>query len=125
LQLKLQILIQGFLIVILASAQQWVTIRFERQILSAAEDRARTMGDGAINGLNTLMAVKEGDKEVISNQKSRALFIQKIGISDKVKELRIVRAKQLDDEFPRGLPQEQPVDDMDRRVIANGKTKSS
>ncbi len=124
-QLKLQILIQGFLIVILASAQQWVTIRFERQILSAAEDRARTMGDGAINGLNTLMAVKEGDKEVISNQKSRALFIQKIGISDKVKELRIVRAKQLDDEFPRGLPQEQPVDDMDRRVIANGKTKSS
>lgn len=83
------------------------------------------MGDGAINGLNTLMAVKEGDKEVISNQKSRALFIQKIGISDKVKELRIVRAKQLDDEFPRGLPQEQPVDDMDRRVIANGKTKSS
>lgn len=124
-QLKLQILIQGFLIVILASAQQWVTIRFERQILSAAEDRARTMGDGAINGLNTLMVVKEGDKEVISNQKSRALFIQKIGISDKVKELRIVRAKQLDDEFPRGLPQEQPVDDMDRRVIANGKTKSS
>jgi methyl-accepting chemotaxis protein len=47
------------------------------------------VGDGAINGLNTLMLTKTGKEDVISNPKSRALFIEKIGISEKLKELRI------------------------------------
>ena len=123
LQLKLQLLIQGFLIVVLVAAQQWVLMQFEHQVLSAAEQRATGVGDGAINGLNTLMLIKAGDKDVISDSKSRALFIQKIGSSEGVREMRIVRGKAVDDEFDGGLPQEQPVDDMDRRVLASGKTE--
>ncbi len=123
LQLKLQILIQGFLIIILFSAQQWISLQFENQLLSAAEERAKTVADGAINGLNTLMITKMGDEEVISNKQSRALFIEKMGVSENLKELRIVRGKGVDDEFPAGLPQEQPVDDMDRSVLANGQTQ--
>lgn len=123
LQLKLQILIQGSLIVILAAAQQWISIQFERQILNAAEAQAKEVADGAINGLNTLMLTKVGDDDVISNKSSRALFIQKMGASEKIKEMRIVRGKGVDDEFPDGLPQERPVDDMDRSVLASGNTE--
>jgi methyl-accepting chemotaxis protein len=123
LQLKLQILIQGFLIVVLLAAQHWMSSQFEHQIIKSAEDRTAAVADGAINGLNTLMVTKLGDNDVISDAAARALFIQKMGASDNVKELRIVRGKGTIDEFGAGLPQEQPVDEMDREVLASGKTQ--
>ncbi len=123
LQLKLQILIQGFLIVILLAAQHWISSRFEHQIVKSAEDRTAAVADGAINGLNTLMVTKLGGDDVISDATARALFIQKMGASDDVKELRIVRGKGTNDEFGPGLPQEQPVDVLDRDVLASGKTQ--
>jgi methyl-accepting chemotaxis protein len=121
--MRLQILIQGFLIVMLLVAQHWISNRFEHQIVKSAEDRTAAVADGAINGLNTLMVTKLGDDDVISDTAARALFIQKMGASDNVKELRIVRGKGTIDEFGVGLPQEQPVDDMDRQVLASGKTQ--
>ena len=123
LQFKLQILIQGFLIVILVAAQQWIAVRFENQVLRAAEAQATTIADGAINGLNTLMLTKIGDDDVISDKASRALFIKKMGASDRIREMRIVRGKGVTDEFDAGLPEEQPVDDLDRSVLAGGKTE--
>ena len=124
LQLKLQILIQGFLIVIFVTAQQWISIQFEHQALRAAKERANTIADGAINGLNTLMITKVGDDEVISNKISRALFIQKMGESEGIKEMRIIRGKGIFAEFDAGLPQEHDVDDMDRAVLESGKSES-
>ena len=121
LQAKLQLLIQGSLIAILLSAQAWVVHEFERRTLHAAEERAIGVGDGAINGLNTLMDVMVDGKDFISDEKGRARFIKQTGISDGLKELRVVRAKGTNDEFGPGLPQEQPVDDMDRQVLASGK----
>src|SRR3990167_10484454 len=123
LQLKLQLLIQGFLIVVLVGAQQWLSNQFEQRALRAAEDRTVAVADGVINGLNTLMVTKLGDKDVISDPVSRALFIEKMGVSDNLKELRVVRGEGTNDEFGVGLPQEQPVDDMDRSVLASGKTQ--
>jgi methyl-accepting chemotaxis protein len=123
LQIKLQILIQGFLILILLAAQHWISTRFEYQIVKSAEDRTAAVADGAINGLNTLMVTKVGSDDVISDTTARSLFIQKMGASDNVKELRIVRGKATNDEFGAGLPQEQAVDDMDREVLASGKTQ--
>src|SRR5665647_630549 len=123
LQLKLRILIQGFLIVVLVAAQQWISIQIGRGVQNAAEERAKTLADGTINGLNTLMVTKVGKDDLISDQKVRALFIQKMGASENIKEMRVVRGKRVDDEFDGGLPQEKPVDDMDRRVLASGKTE--
>jgi methyl-accepting chemotaxis protein len=125
LRLKLQILIQGFLIVILVIAQLVISVKLEDQVLQAAEERARTVADGAINGLNTLMITKAGQKEVISDPKSRLNFIDKMGKSESIKEMRVFRAKQLDDEFPEALPQELPADEMDRRVLETGKAEFS
>ncbi len=121
LQLKLQILIQGILIILLVAAQQWISSHLEQQVIDAAKERAIGVGDGAINGLNTFMLIKAGKDDVISDAKSRALFIQKIGISEQTRELRIVRGKAIDDEFGAGLPEEQAIDAMDKRVLASGK----
>src|ERR1019366_3102606 len=84
------------------------------------KERANVIADGTINGLNTLMVTRVAGDDVISNKESRSLFIKKMGSSEKIKEMRVVRAKQLDTEFPESLPQEQPVDEMDRNVLASG-----
>jgi methyl-accepting chemotaxis protein len=123
LRLKLQILIQGFLLIVLGAVQVWISTQFERQILDSAEVRARAVGDGAVNGLNTLMVTKVGQDDVISDKAARALFIRKMGAADKIREVRIVRGPAVDAEFPAGLPEEQPVDEIDRRVLASGKAE--
>jgi diguanylate cyclase (GGDEF)-like protein len=115
-QLKLQIIIQLVLIAVLIPTQMWVEQHFKEKILQAAEGRARVSADGVINGMNMLMI-----NGIIKDPESRALYIRKMGASDGVKELRIIRAKQVQDQFGPGLPQEQPVDDMDRRAIANAR----
>ena len=124
LQIKLQILIQGLLIVILVVAQHWISNQIENLALNAAKERAQAVADGAINGLNTLMITKAGEDEIISNKESRALFIQKMGASEGIKEMRIIRGKGVVDEHGEGLPQEQAVDEMDRSVLSSGKTES-
>ena len=122
-QAKFQILTQVFLFVLLVASQQWISNQFERLVLNAAEERARILADGAINGLNTLMVTKIGKEDVISDKNARALFIEKMGTAETVKEMRIIRGKGVDDEFDEGLPQERPVDEMDQRVLASGKTE--
>ena len=121
LQSKLQLLIQGFLIVILVVAQFWITTKIEERSLHAAQDRTNIVADGVINSLNTLMSTQVDGHDVISDEKARALFINKMGVSDGLKELRVVRGKG-NDEFGPGLPMEKPVDDLDRQVLSNGKT---
>lgn len=115
-QLKLQIIIQLVLIAVLIPTQLWVEQHFKEKILQAAESRARISADGVINGMNMLMI-----NGIIKDPESRALYIRKMGASEGVKELRVIRAKQVQDQFGPGLPQEQPLDDMDRRVIANAR----
>jgi methyl-accepting chemotaxis protein len=120
LQFKLQLLIQGFLFVVLLAAQNWFARQLEERVLAAANDRAVAMTDGVINSLNTLMVTKVGQQDVISDGQARALFIRKMGFSDGLKELRVIRGKGTSDEFGPGLPQEQPVDEVDRQVLADG-----
>ncbi|MBK7656029.1 MAG: hypothetical protein IPJ18_14080 [Betaproteobacteria bacterium] len=117
LQLRLQLLIQGLLIIILVSAQHWLSNQIEDQLLNAAKERTIAVGDGAINGLNTMMVAKM----TIVDPEARAIFIKKMGASEYIKELRVVRGKGVTDQFGPGLPTEQAVDDIDRRALATGK----
>ena len=87
-------------------------------VFSAAELRAKGVADGTINGLNMLM-LSGG----IADGANRTLLIQKMGSSEKIKELRIVRGKAVVDRFGGGLPQEQPVDQFDRVALSTGKTQ--
>lgn len=65
-----------------------------------------------------------GKEDVISDPKARALFIQKMGESEDIKELRVLRSKGVDDGYPPGLPQEYPVDEVDIAVLASGSWRS-
>jgi hypothetical protein len=80
------------MIVILVAAQQWISAQFEHQVLGAAKGRAISVVDGAINGLNTLMIIKAGKDEVISDPESRAQFIQKMGASEGIKEMSVLHS---------------------------------
>lgn len=115
-QIKLQVIIQLVLIAVLIPTQLWIEQHFKEKILQAAEGRARISADGVINGMNMLMI-----NGIIKDPESRALYIRKMGASEGVKELRVIRAGQVQAQYGPGLPQEQAVDEMDRRVIANAR----
>jgi len=121
LQRKLQILIQGFLLLVLLGVQFWLSHHFEERAVFAAKERTTAVADGAINGLNTLMDIQVGGKDVISDPASKARFIKQIGISQGIKELRIIRGKGVIDEFGPGAAGQEPVDDMDKGVLSGGK----
>jgi diguanylate cyclase (GGDEF)-like protein/PAS domain S-box-containing protein len=111
---KLHILIQGSLILFFLISQQWVVNRFASQGIEEAKARALDTADGLINGLNLLMVTGK-----ISDPANRLLLLRKMASSKGIKELRIIRAKQVQDQFGPGLPQEQAVDDLDRQAIAS------
>lgn len=109
---KLNIPVQLMLLVVLSFAHFWIMEHIKGEILDGAERRATVSADGIINGMNMLMVTG-----MISDPENRRLFIKKMGESKDVKELRIIRARQVQDQFGPGLPEEQVVDDMDRRVM--------
>lgn len=110
--IKLNIPIQLMLVVALSCAHVWVMAHIKEEILDGAERRATVSADGIINGMNMLMITG-----MISDPENRRLFINKMKTSDHVKELRIIRAKQVQDQFGPGLPEEQVADEMDMRVM--------
>ena len=110
------------MLLVLLAAQYWISNQIEQRAIRAAEDRSAMVADGVINALNTLMSAKVGDVDVYDDPKIRDLFIRKMGDSDKIKELRVVRGKGVVDEFGPGLPNQKPVDGLDREVLANGQS---
>ena len=117
-QEKLHILIQGSLIILFFISMEWVLGRFEDQIMTSAEVRADETADGLINGMNMLMLTG-----AIINPDNRRLLLSKMQQSEGVKELRIIRGKSVNDQFGKGLPEEQAQDDMDRQVLETGKVQ--
>lgn len=111
---KLQIMIQGFLIAVLVVSQRWTMNSFERRIVQDAQIRLVSTADGIINGLNMLMINGE-----ISDPKNRELFVTKMGASENIRELRIIRAQQVQAQFGKGLPDEQAKDDQDRAALSS------
>ncbi|MDD2720990.1 MAG: methyl-accepting chemotaxis protein [Gallionella sp.] len=119
LKYKLQLPIQLVLLVVLVFAQRMALNRFEADVLKGADKEARVSADGVLNGLNMLMI-----NGIISDAEQRALYVRKMGASDKINELRVVRNKPVQDQFGPGLPSEQPVDDMDRAALQSAQVQT-
>lgn len=115
---KLNIPIQIMLVVVLSFAHFWVMQHIKEEMLDGAKRRASVSADGIINGMNMLMVTG-----TISNPDNRRLFISKMAASDGLKEVRIIRAKQVQDQFGLGLPEEQAKDDLDRQAITSKQTQ--
>ena len=118
LQRKLQILIQGFLIVILLLTQRWLTHEFESHVLAAAQSRAEVTTDGVINGLNMMMVT-----DTVADAGNRKLFLEKMGASEGILALHITRGKPVIDDMGAGLPEENKADADDKRVLASGQAE--
>lgn len=113
---KLQVMIQGFLIAVLVISQHWMMASFEQRIIEDAQIRMVNTSDGIINGLNMLMLAG-----TISSPETRKLFTEKMGASDNIKELRIIRSRAVEAQYGAGLPEEQARDEMDRAAITGAK----
>ena len=116
---KLQLPIQLMLLVVLLLTQHVAMDKYRTQVFNEAKQKAIISSDGLLNGLNVMM---EGG--IISDPSLRTMMVDKMAASDNVLELRVIRAKQVQDQFGPGLPSEQAVDDMDRTAIKTKKVQS-
>jgi methyl-accepting chemotaxis protein len=117
---KLQLPIQLLLLVVMIVAQRAILDKYESGILESAREKALVSADGVLNGLNMLMI-----NGIISQEDQRELFIKKMGASNKVNELRVIRNKPVQDQFGPGMPSEQPVDALDRAALESAKAQTS
>ncbi len=117
---KLQFPIQLILLLVLVIAQQTAVDKFEKHVLEQAREKALVSADGVLNGLNMLMI-----NGIISDAEQRALYVKKMGASDKVNELRVMRSKAVQDQFGPGMPSEQATDAMDRAALDTAKVQSA
>ncbi len=113
---KLQIPIQLILIGVMTMAQVTGMDKFKQHVLDVAREKAVVSADGVINGLNMLML-----NGIISQEDQRTLYMKKMGASDRVLELRVIRNKPVQDQFGPGMPSEQPTDDLDRLALSSAK----
>jgi methyl-accepting chemotaxis protein len=110
---KLQLPIQLILFCVLVSVQGMALREYEKRVMEAERQEAILTADGLLNGLNLMMM-----GGVISDANLRALAVKKMAASDEVLDVRVIRAKQVQDQFGPGLPSEQVVDDLDRAALA-------
>jgi methyl-accepting chemotaxis protein len=117
---KLQLPIQLVLVVALTFVQREAMDKFESNVIDGTKQKAIVSADGLLNGLNLMMV-----GGIISDSDLRALAVKKMAASDRVLELRVIRAKQVQDQFGPGLQSEQAVDEMDRAAINTKQIQSS
>jgi len=102
----------GLLLLLAILSQQFIVNYFETQIENGMKLRASEIADGLINGMNMLMVTGK-----IKDPENRKLLVRKMGDTNGIIELRIIRAKQVQDQFGPGLPSEQATDESDRKAI--------
>ncbi len=113
---KLQIPIQLILLAIMVIAQRAALSTFEERVLEEARQKAEVSADGVLNGLNMLML-----NGIISDADQRKLYVEKMGASNKVVELRVMRNTPVINQFGPGMPSEHAQDDMDKAALASAK----
>jgi methyl-accepting chemotaxis protein len=115
--LKIQMSVQSLLLLAsIACAVSFYNIERDAN-QRGEEDKIKALADGVINGANMLML-----NGIISDTEQRKLFIKKMGSSEDIKSLRIIRNKLVQKQFGQGLPEEQPVGEDELRSLENGKT---
>ena len=113
---KVQLSIQLILLLVsIAGAVSFYNIERNAQE-RGEEEKIKALADGVINGANMLML-----NGIISDVEQRKLFIQKMGSSEEIKSLRLIRNKLVQKQYGQGLPEEQPVGDHELRALEDGK----
>jgi methyl-accepting chemotaxis protein len=113
---KVELLMQTLLFVLSISCALAFYNITQADMKRGQEEKIKALADGVINGANMLML-----NGIISDVDQRKLFTSKMGSSDNIKSLRIIRNKLVQKQYGPGLPEEQPVADDELRSLAEGK----
>ncbi|MBI1173723.1 MAG: HAMP domain-containing protein [Sideroxydans sp.] len=114
--IKVQLAVQSLLLLVsIVAANSFYNIERDAH-LRGEEDKIKVLADGVINGANMLML-----NGIISDVEQRKLFIKKMGSSENVISLRIIRNKLVQKQYGMGLPEEQPVGEDELRALDDGK----
>jgi methyl-accepting chemotaxis protein len=116
---KIQIPIQSILLIILVSAQIWTFRGYEESLLKETEIKADMAARALFNSVNALMI-----SGLISDTEQRSNLVKRMASTEGVAEMRIFRNKPVVDQFGPGLPEEHPVDELDRSVLETGSPKT-
>ncbi|QKE40578.1 MAG: HAMP domain-containing protein [Ferrovum myxofaciens] len=117
---KIQLAVQSILLLVgIAVAMSFYSVE-KNSMLMDEQGKIEVLADGVINGANMLML-----NGIISDVEQRKLFIRKMGSSENVKSLRLIRNKLVQQQFGAGLPEEQPVGDEERQSLDDGKKRFS
>jgi len=115
---KLQIPIQLILFIIMLFVQRFAMNKFEDHVLDKARYTTLISADGVLNGLNMLMI-----NGIISNTEQRSLYVETMGATEKLDELRVIRGEPVVRQYGAGLASEQPTDALDRAALESGKVQ--
>ena len=116
LKAKLQFMIQATLIVVLATAQFFVSADLREEPKKLAIEKGTQLANEIIDSANMLMVVGQ-----FSEVENRKLLLKKIRSSGSVKSAQLVRTKTVADMYGPGLPEEQVKDDAQRQAIESRK----
>ena len=113
---KLQFLIQTTLIIVLTTAQLFITANLREESEALAEDKGQQLSNQLIDSANLLMVTGQ-----FSDANNRKLLIEKSASGSNIKSVQLVRAKPVVDLYGTGLPEEAVKDDLQRQVIEKKK----
>ena len=115
---KIQMAVQSVLLLVgIAAAVSFYSIEKD-SMREGEQNKIEALADGVINGANMLMI-----NGIIGDVEQRKLFIQKMGSSENIKSLRLIRNKLVQKQFGTGLPEEQPAGDDEIRSLEDGMTR--
>ncbi len=113
LQIKLQIVIQPFLLLLFSIATLALSNSIKSIMIDSVQQRAEGIANEVIDGANMLMVTGK-----IGEVESRQLLIKKIAASGNIVGLRLARSEPVIKQFGPGLPEEQVQDETERQAIA-------
>ncbi len=116
--LKIQLAVQSILLLVgIAVAMSFYSVEKD-SMRQDEQSKIEALADGVINGANMLMI-----NGIISDVEQRKLFIRKMGSTENVKSLRLIRNKLVQEQFGKGLPEEQPAGEDERQSLDDGKER--
>ena len=114
--IKIELAVQSLLLILnILCAVVFYNVQQEN-IKHGQEAKIEALADGVINGANMLML-----NGIISDVEQRKLFINKMGSSDHIKSLKIIRNKLVVQQYGNGLPEERPSGEDELRALEDGK----
>jgi len=114
-EVRIQVLVQTLLLVVMGSVQWSIYLHQQESAVESFERTAVDVSDGIINGLNVMM-----HSGIISQPEMRQLFVKKMGATEGILSLQVLRGKPVQNQFGPGLEEEQPTDELDNRVLNEG-----